>query len=131
MKPQKKPKTDFFAEYHHRSKKYLPLSIAFALVLSLTVVSLMRDPTEMQSMMASVAEVGKKDIQYPADLVLSQDGNTINLKFGANATHVDTIEGIILLDPTQEDQLSGDHLEFIGSGMYRFSLPYFSKSINK
>jgi len=131
MKTQKKPKQDFFAQYHSRSEKYWGVSVALALMLALSIVSLVQNPQYMSSMMASVAQIGKQDIQYPADLVLAQSGNTVTLTLGTQAEAVDTIEGILLVNPEQNIHLSGEHLEALDTGMYRFSLPNSGNSVKK
>lgn len=84
--------------------------------------------------MASIAQVTTSEKTYPADLMLSVHSGSIILTFGADAEAVDTVEGMMLLDPSEGvvlESVPGIHIREDEAGVYTFVMDIGQRSIKK
>lgn len=96
---------------------------------------LRHEQIDFSGLMANVSQLStSSSVSYPADIVLERDGNVWNLRYGGKtAQAVDTIEGFILVDPTQVQAVHALSPSFRvfpeQGGMYRFEASVEGKNI--
>lgn len=128
-------KKDFFDRFHAEKNRSKIAPIFLAFVFSFGIVGLMNNSSgDFSHMMASIAQISPNEgISYPADLILEWSGGSAKLVFWAQAWAVESVEGIILVNPETNIHLSSDlpavSLTPLSDGMYRFVITPQEKNI--
>lgn len=131
MKPKKHPTSDasrdFFAAYRGERYRSFIGAVFLALGLAFGLVGFLRqEEIDFSGLMANVSQISTPPaVSYPADIILERSPTQWDIRYGGEqARAVNTIEGVILVNPDQIDMLTSVSplltLITVDTGMYRF-----------